>query len=87
MEKIIKAIYFDLFFTLITPSYERENNEFSILNLSANEWEMYAENDVLYRERALGLVDSEKAIIDKIVSVIPFEIKGIQKEAIKNSKR
>ncbi|MBQ3601525.1 MAG: HAD-IA family hydrolase, partial [Lachnospiraceae bacterium] len=79
---MIKAIYFDLFFTLIVPTYSKANNEFDILDLSANEWENYAESDVLYQERALGLVKSEKDIIDKIVSTIPFDISDIQKEKV-----
>ncbi len=76
---MIKAIYFDLFFTLIVPTYREANNEFDILDLSVNEWENYAESDVLYQERALGLVKSEREIIDKIVSTIPFDISDIQK--------
>ena len=63
---MIKAIYFDLFFTLIIPTYETENSEYSILNLSIDEWEKYAENEMLYRERALGLVKTE---VDKIISI------------------
>ena len=71
---MIKAVYFDLFFTLIVPSYEKTNNEYDILHLSMTEWENYAENDMLYQERALGRVKSEMEIIDRIVSVIPFQV-------------
>lgn len=56
---MIQAIYFDLFFTLIVPTYEKVNNEHNILGLSVDEWEQYAENDILYRERALGLVKNQ----------------------------
>ncbi len=38
---MIKAIYFDLFFTLIIPKYENTSNEFNILNISVDEWEKY----------------------------------------------
>ena len=79
---MIKAIYFDLFFTLIIPAYDKEHNEFDILNLSVYEWEKYAEDDLLYRERALGLVKSEMEIIEKIVANIPFDISDIQKEKV-----
>lgn len=79
---MFKAIFFDLFFTLIVPAYEKGNNEFDILNLSVDEWEQYAENDLLYRERALGLVKTETEIIDKIVSLIPFEVSALQKEQV-----
>ena len=78
----IKAIYFDLFFTLIVPTYEKEINEFSILNLSVDEWETYAENEMLYRERALGLVKTEKEIIDRIISLMPYKVSAAQKEKV-----
>ena len=79
---MIKAIYFDLFFTLIIPTYETENSEFSILNLSIDEWEKYAENEMLYRERALGLVKNEEEIIDRIISHMPYKISAAQKENV-----
>lgn len=79
---MIKAIYFDLFFTLIIPTYEKTNNEFDILNLSVSEWEQYAENDMLYRERALGLVKTETEVIDKIMSLMPFEVNAFQKKQV-----
>lgn len=79
---MIKAIYFDLFFTLIVPVYEKANNEYNILGLSVDKWEQYAENDTLYRERALGLVKNETEIIDKIMSLMPFEVSAIQKEQV-----
>ncbi len=79
---MIKAIYFDLFFTLIVPTYETTNNEYDILGLPVGEWEQYAENDILYHERALGFVKTEKEIIDKIVSLIPYEVSVVQKEQV-----
>ena len=79
---MIKAIYFDLFFTLIVPTYEKSNNEYDILNLSVGEWEQYAENDILYHERALGYVKTEKEIIDKIISLMPYEVSVAQKEQV-----
>ncbi len=79
---MIKAIYFDLFFALIVPTYEKTNNEYNILNLSVSEWEQYAENDILYHERALGFVKTEIEIIDKIMSLMPFEVSVVQKEQV-----
>ena len=79
---MIKAVYFDLFFTLIIPSYEKINNEYDILHLSMTEWENYAENDMVYQERALGQVKSEMEIIERIISVIPFQVNDIQKKKI-----
>ena len=79
---MIKAIFFDLFFTLIVPTYGKTNNEYDILNLSVDEWEQYAENNILYRERALGFVKTEIEIIDKIMSLMPFEVSVVQKEQV-----
>ena len=79
---MIKAIYFDLFFTLIIPAYDKANSEFDILGLSMSEWEKYAEDAALYHERALGLVKSETEIIDKIIAHIPFDVNDIQKEMV-----
>lgn len=79
---MIKAIYFDLFFTLIIPAYDKANSEFDILGLSMSEWEKYAEDASLYHERALGLVKSETEIIDKIIAGIPFDVNDIQKEKV-----
>ncbi|BCJ94457.1 haloacid dehalogenase [Anaerocolumna cellulosilytica] len=78
---MIKAIFFDLFFTLINPKYSREN-EYDVLGISAAEWEKYAEDDVLYEERARGRVKSEKEIIDKIVRMMPYDLKDEQKQII-----
>lgn len=84
---MIKAVCFDLFFTLITPAYGKNNNEFDILGLSAEEWEKYAEDASLYRERALGAVSSEMEIIDKIAALMPFEVSTIQKQKILEARR
>lgn len=79
---MVKAIYFDLFFTLIVPAYEETDNEYDILNLSVGEWEQFAENDMLYHERALGFVKTEIEIIDRIMSLLPFKVSAIQKEQV-----
>ncbi len=76
-----KAIFFDLFFTLIHPKYSDEN-EFDIIGLSSIEWEKYAEDDILYKERARGNVKSEKTIIDNIVNRMPYELTEEQKKII-----
>jgi|LAHS01.1.fsa_nt_gb putative hydrolase of the HAD superfamily len=38
----IEAIFFDLFFTLITPKYHLQQNENDVIGLSVKEWELYA---------------------------------------------
>jgi haloacid dehalogenase superfamily, subfamily IA, variant 3 with third motif having DD or ED/haloacid dehalogenase superfamily, subfamily IA, variant 1 with third motif having Dx(3-4)D or Dx(3-4)E len=76
-----KAIFFDLFFTLIYPKYS-DKNEYDVIGISSVEWEKYAEDNVLYKERALGNEKNEKAIIDKIVNIMPYELKEEQKQII-----
>lgn len=77
-----KVVYFDLFFTIIVPCYKDTDNEFDILGLSVYEWEDYAENDSLYEERALGRVDSEMTIIEKITSSMPYHITDDQNKLV-----
>ncbi|MDE7340247.1 MAG: HAD-IA family hydrolase [Lachnospiraceae bacterium] len=84
---MIRAVYFDLFFTLITPAYGKQNNEFDLLGLSAEEWEKYAEEPLLYRERALGTVSSEMEIIEKIAAGMPFEVSAAQKQKVLGVRR
>jgi len=65
---MIKAVFFDLFFTLIDPKYS-EINEYDVVGISAMEWEKYAEDNALYCQRALSKVKTEKEIIDKIEKI------------------
>ncbi len=55
---MVKAIFFDLFFTLIYPEYSIIN-EYGVVGISAIEWEKYAEDNILYSERALGKVSKK----------------------------
>lgn len=77
-----KTIYFDLFFTLITPLYSEGRNENDVLHMSRSEWEQYAEDDTLYYKRATGMILNEKDIINDIVQIIPMDINENQKEEI-----
>lgn len=78
---MIKAIYFDLFFTLINPEYLGDN-EYDVIGISKNEWERYAEDAFLYEERAKGQVKNSKDIIDKIVARMPYNLTIEQKKLI-----
>jgi putative hydrolase of the HAD superfamily len=64
----IKVVFFDLFFTLIIPAYEEnvEDNEYSELSISREEWELMAEDEQLYFERATGNAKDSVDIIRKI---------------------
>ena len=79
---MVKAVFFDLFFTLIVPNYLNENNEYDVLKLTKVEWESYAENDELYKERALGIVNDEVIIIKKIIEMMPYDATSEQIEEI-----
>ncbi len=76
-----KAVFFDLFFTLIYPSYSIEN-EYDIIGISSSEWESYAENNILYDERAKGKIRNEREIIDRIVNIMPYKVTEDQKRKI-----
>lgn len=78
---MIKAVFFDLFFTLVYPAYSHIN-EYDIIGISPVEWEKYAEDDSLYHERALGRVKTEKEIIDHIVTIMPYDLNRYQTEQL-----
>jgi putative hydrolase of the HAD superfamily len=80
-EKMIKAVFFDLFFTLIYPEYS-DINEYDVVGISCEEWEKYAEDNILYSERALGKIRTEKEIIDRIVDIMPYDLNESQKQKI-----
>lgn len=50
--------------------------------MTKDEWEKYAENEIVYRERALGLVKTEIEIIDKIISIMPYKVGAVQKKNV-----
>jgi putative hydrolase of the HAD superfamily len=78
----IQVIFFDLFFTLITPDYANGENENDVLELTHEEWEIYAEDNELYRKRATGKVKTVEEIISDIINKIPKSINQFQKEEI-----
>lgn len=71
-----------MFFTLITPQYNSKN-EYDVLGITKDEWEFYAENDVLYHDRALGKITNQAEIIKRIVATIPFHVTEQQESEIR----
>lgn len=61
------VLFFDLFFTLITPEYSNNFKENDVLSISVEEWESIAEDRELYVRRATGKVLNPHEIIDKIM--------------------
>jgi putative hydrolase of the HAD superfamily len=70
MKNEIDVVFFDLFFTLITPKYNDFRNENDVLGMAKEEWEKYAEDDELYLERATGRETNPQKIIESIVQKI-----------------
>ena len=63
----IDVVFFDLFYTLITPAYPDSGREYELLGISESEWESYAEDDELFRRRATGRERDPHRIIEAIV--------------------
>ncbi len=78
---MIKTVFFDLFFTLVVPRYQKQA-EYHAAGLSCVEWEKYAEDAELYKERALGRITERAEIIEKIAASIPRKIEGDAKAQI-----
>jgi len=77
-----KVIFFDLFYTLITPQYYLDRNENDVINLTTDEWETFAEDIELYLRRATGKVKDEVQIIEEIISQSGLSVTSNEKEEI-----
>lgn len=82
MENNIKVIFFDLFFTLVKPRYNDIKNEYDVLKITKEEWEAYAEDDELYKNRATGKERIPIKIIDSIIGKIGIEVSDCDKKEI-----
>lgn len=67
MRNDIEVVFFDLFFTLITPKYNYGRNENDVLGISKEQWEEYAEDNDLYLKRAIGIEKDPQKIIESII--------------------
>lgn len=93
MNNHIDVIFFDLFFTLITPEYIKYKNENDILGITKEEGEKYSEDDNLYLERAKGIEKNPQRIIEKIIEKMKIkasesqirEILRLREERFKSS--
>lgn len=77
----MKAVFFDLFFTLANLEYQKEN-EFTLLGISRTEWENSAENPQVYNLRATGRIKDEKEMIKSMVAGLPFAVSNGQLEKL-----
>ena len=77
----MKAVFFDLFFTLADLEYQQEN-EFTLLGITRQQWEASAENPQAYNLRATGGVATEKEMLASMVSGLPFNVTDSQLEKL-----
>ena len=68
MRNDIEVVFFDLFFTLITPKYNNGRNENDVLGMPKEQWEKYGEDNDLYLERAIGKEQDPRKIIQNIIN-------------------
>lgn len=77
----MKAVFFDLFFTLANLEYQAEN-EFTLLGISRKEWENSAESPQVYSLRATGKVKTELEMIETMVAALTFGVSAQQKKKL-----
>ncbi len=82
MKNDIEVVFFDLFFTLVTPKYNDLRNENDVLRITKEEWEKYAEDNELYITRATGKEKNPEKIIEDIIGKIKIEINDCDKKEI-----
>jgi putative hydrolase of the HAD superfamily len=67
MANKIEVVFFNLFFTLVTPQYNNGRDENDVLGISKEQWEECAEDVTLYLERAIGKETNPQKIIESII--------------------
>jgi len=78
----IDVVFFDLFFTLVTPKYSDSRNENDVLGITKEEWEKYAEDDELYLKRATSKNISPEQIIEDITNKMKIDVNENGKKEI-----
>lgn len=82
MKNNIEVVFFDLFFTLITPKYNEIKNENDVLGITKEKWERYSEDHQLYLERATGKQKNPQKIIENIIKRMEMTINESEKNEI-----
>lgn len=82
MKNDINVVFFDLFFTLITPKYNELRNENDVLGITKEEWEKHAEDNELYIKRATGKEINPLKIIGGIVDKMKIFVNESEKKEI-----
>ena len=68
----VTTLFFDLFFTLVTPTHDPVDNEYRLMGMTQEEWLGYAETPALVLDRALGRVREPEAIMQAVLRTLPF---------------
>ncbi|OOM73891.1 pyrophosphatase PpaX [Clostridium puniceum] len=82
MKNHINVIFFDLFFTLVTLKYNELKNENDVLKITKEQWEVYAEDNELYKKRATGGEKVPIKIIENIIEKIGIQVSNQDKNQI-----
>ena len=82
MKNDIDVVFFDLFFTLVTPKYSDLRNENDVLGITKEEWERYAEDDELYLKRATSKNITPIQIIEDIINKMKIDVNERSKKEI-----
>lgn len=82
MNNDINVVFFDLFFTLITPNYSELRNENDVLGITKEEWEKHAEDNELYIKRATGKEQNPLRIIEDIIEKMKVIVNESEKKEI-----
>ena len=82
MKNDINVVFFDLFFTLVTPKYSDLRNENDVLRITKAQWEKYAEDNELYVKRATGKEKSPQKIIESIIRKMKIKVNACEKKEI-----
>ncbi|WP_297430104.1 HAD family hydrolase [Clostridium sp.] len=82
MKDDINVVFFDLFFTLVTPKYNDLKNENDVLGITIEEWEKYAEDDEVYLKRATSKNINPEQIVEDIINKMKINVNESAKKEI-----
>lgn len=82
----VKAVCFDLFFTLADPHCELERTESEPLGISPDEWNHANWSEPLASERGLGIIKDDLEMIRRACANLPFPVSDAQIEKVRLAK-
>ncbi len=78
----IKAVFFDMFFTLVDPHEEFVYTESNVVGMDPEEYNRLAWDMKITIDRSLGVIKTEDELTDRICEVLPVELTEDQKHAL-----